>query len=143
MTTAPLPVEDIVSIQQLIALYSHTVDMPDQSLFPQVFTDDAVFDGRPCGSEVYSGRAAISAFFAQGKPPHPLVHHMTNCWVRAEGDEVLVKSKFLYRHPQDGSICLGDYDDVVVRTADGWRIAQRVVTPRDPPLQPGAQSMKQ
>jgi len=132
--------DDIVAIQQLIALYSHAVDMPDQRMFSQVFSDDAVFDGRPCGSEAYVGRGAIKAFFALGKPPHPLVHHMTNCWVREEEGRVLVKSKFLFRHPQDGSICLGDYDDEVIRTPEGWRISSRVVTPRDPPLQPGAEN---
>ena len=124
--------KDIVEIQQLVALYSHAVDGPDQSLFPLVFTEDAVFDGRPCGSPVYEGREAIAAWFALGKPPHPLAHHMTNCWVREQDGRVLVKSKFIYRRPVSGEICFGDYDDEVVRTADGWRIRRRIVTPRDP-----------
>jgi hypothetical protein len=132
---------DIVEIQQLIALYSHAVDMPDQSLFPQVFTEDAVFDGRPCGSPVYEGRAAIEAFFALGKPPHPLAHHMTNCWVREENGQALVRSKFIFRHPVYGEIHFGDYDDEVIRTGEGWRIRRRTVTPRDPPAQPGADDL--
>lgn len=130
--------KDIVEIQQLTALYSHAVDRADQSLFPLVFTEDAVFDGRPCGSPVYEGREAIAAWFALGKPPHPLAHHMTNCWVGEVDGRVAVKSKFIFRHPLDGSVCFGDYDDEVVHTADGWRIRRRLVTPRDPPAQPGA-----
>ena len=129
--------EDTIAIHQLIALYGHAVDMPDQSLLPEVFTQDAVFDGRPCGSEEHVGLAAICAFFALGKPPHPLVHHTTNCWVREHAGKVLVKAKFLYRNPVDGNICLGDYDDEVVKTPAGWRIRRRTVTPRDPPFQPG------
>jgi len=129
-------IKDIVEIQQLEALYSHAVDRPDQSLFPLVFTDDAVFDGRPCGSQRYAGRDAIAAWFALGKPPHPLAHHLTNCWVREENGRVLVSAKFIFRHPLDGSICFGDYDDEVVHTSGGWRIKHRLVTPRDPAAQP-------
>jgi len=134
-----MEIKDIVEIQQLEALYGHAIDMPDQSLFALVFTEDAIFDGRPCGSERYVGREAIAAWFGLGKPPHPLAHHMTNCWVREEDGRVLVRSKCIFRHPLDGSICFGDYDDEVVRTAHGWRIKLRVVAPRDPPatLQPG------
>lgn len=128
--------DDIVAIQQVQALYGHAVDFRDQSMLALVFTPDAVFDGRPCGSEIYRGLAAIEAFFALGKPPHPDAHLATNCWIREQGDRVLVKSKFLFRHPLDGTICFGDYDDEMVQVADGWRIASRLVTPRDPARQP-------
>ena len=125
--------QDIVEIQQVQALYSHAVDWPDQSLLARVFTDDAVFDGRAWGGDdLYQGLPAISAWFALGKPPHPKAHYMTNCWVYEEGGQVRVKSKCLFRHTEDGVIYLGDYDDVMERTADGWRIKHRVVTPRDP-----------
>jgi hypothetical protein len=128
--------KEIIEIQQLEALYSHAVDMPDQSLFPLVFTHDATFDGRPCGSELIEGRDAIAGWFALGKPPHPLAHHMTNCWVHQVDGRVLVKAKFIFRHPVDGNIGFGDYDDEVVRTAEGWRIKHRVVSPRDPQVPP-------
>jgi hypothetical protein len=36
------------------------------------------------------------------------------------------------RNPKDDSIYLGDYDDVMERTPDGWRIKHRIVTARDP-----------
>jgi hypothetical protein len=130
--------DDIVEIQQLIALYSHAVDMPDQSLFPLVFSEDGIFDGRPCGAELYEGREAISGYFALGKPPHPLAHHMTNCWVYEENGEIKVKSKCIFRHPLDGTICFGDYNDEVVRTASGWRIRRRTASPRDPAIPPDA-----
>ena len=128
-----LSLEDIVDIQQVEALYGHAVDRPDQSLFPRVFTNDAVFDGRPCGgNDFYQGIEAISAWFALGKPPHPQAHHMMNCWVYEDGGQVRVKAKWLVRNPKDGVIYLGDYDDVMERTADGWRIKHRIVTTRDP-----------
>jgi hypothetical protein len=50
---------DVVAIQQLVALYGHAVDAADQSMFPQVFTEDAVFDARASGWGLIEGRSAI------------------------------------------------------------------------------------
>ena len=129
--------DDIVAIQQVEALYGHAVDSPDQSLFALVFAEDAVFDGRPCGAEIFVGRAVIAAWFALGKPPHPFAHQATNCWIRESDGRLLVKSKCIFRHPLDGTVCFGDYDDEVVKTPDGWRIKLRIVSPRDPVVAPG------
>ncbi len=132
--------EDIVEIQQVQALYGHAVDWRDQSLLPKVFTQDAVFDGRPSAGEqeYYEGLDAISAWFGLGKPPHPLVHNMMNVWVYEQDGEVRVKAKWLVRALQDGQIYMGDYDDLMVRTPDGWRIKHRLVTTRDPGATYGA-----
>lgn len=128
-----LTTADITEIQQVEALYGHAVDWPDQSLLPKVFTKDGVFDCRPTGNDaVYKGLEAIQAWFGLGKPPHPLVHLMTNVWVYEEGGQVRVKSKWLVRNLRFNEIYMGDYDDVMERTPDGWRIKHRVCTSRDP-----------
>jgi hypothetical protein len=127
-----MDVRDIIEIYQLMGTYGHAVDFPDQSMLPLVFTEDASIDARPCGQEVYKGRATIAAWFALGKPPHPPAHHMTNPVVREEGGEVRVKSKWFFVRARDGTMVTGDYDDIVVRTAEGWRIKLRVMTPRFP-----------
>lgn len=125
--------QDIVEINQVQSLYGHAVDWPDQSLLPKVFTTDAVFDGRPCGgNDLYEGIDAISAWFALGKPPHPKVHHLMNCWVYEDAAQVRVKAKWIVRNPSNSVVTFGDYDDLMERTADGWRIKHRVVTTRDP-----------
>jgi hypothetical protein len=36
----------------------------------------------------------------------------------------------------NGTAASATYDDTVVRTSDGWRLAHRVITPRKSPLQP-------
>jgi ketosteroid isomerase-like protein len=129
--------QDIVDIQQVQSLYGHAVDWPDQSLLASVFTEDAIFDGRKAGKDsYYEGLAAISAWFGQGKPPHPKVHHVMNVWVYEEGGKVRVKAKWLVKSPADGNVYLGDYDDVMQRTPKGWRIKHRIVTARDPGLLP-------
>lgn len=124
--------QDIVDIQQLEALCHHAVDHHDQSMFPLVFTADARFDGRLCGGPLHEGLEAIMAYFALGKPPHPPTHHMTNCWVHEEAGQVRVKSKWMCPYPSTGLMYVGDNDDVVVRTADGWRIKERVASLRYP-----------
>jgi hypothetical protein len=119
---------DIVAIQQLEAFCHHAVDHADQSLLPGVFTADARFDGRKCGGPLCEGIDAIVAFFALGKPPHPPSHHMTNCWVYEEGGLVRVKMKWFVPQADGMRIYGGINDDVVVRTPEGWRIAERVAT---------------
>jgi hypothetical protein len=119
---------DIVDIYQLEALCHHAVDHEDQSLLHLAFTEDARFDGRKTGGDLHVGLDAIKAFFALGKPPHPAAHHMTNCWVREEDGRVLVKMKWMVPDPSTGLMVGGVNDDWVVRTDDGWRIAERVAT---------------
>lgn len=123
---------DIVEIQQLEAFCHHAVDHPDQSLFHLAFTADARFDGRLSGGPLCEGLEEIMAFFALGKPPHPPVHHMTNCWVREEEGEIRVKMKWMVPDPETGRFFGGENDDIVVRTPEGWRIKQRVATLRYP-----------
>jgi hypothetical protein len=125
-----LTTDDIVAIQQLEAFCHHAVDHNDQSLFGQVFTADARFDGRLCGGPLCVGLTEIEAFFALGKPPHPPAHHMTNCWVHENGGQVRVKMKWFVPNADGSQIFGGDNDDVVVRTDHGWRIAERVASLR-------------
>jgi hypothetical protein len=47
-----------------------------------------------------------------------------------------VKAKWLVKSSVDGSVYLGDYDDVMKRTPGGWRIKHRIVTARDPGMLP-------
>ena len=121
-----LSIQDIVEIQQLEAFCHHAVDFPDQSLFPQVFTENARFDSRLCGGPLCEGLDAIMAFFALGKPPHPASHHMTNCWVREEGGQMLVKMKWMVPDREIARMWGGENNDRVVRTDNGWRIQERV-----------------
>ena len=121
-----LSIQDIVEIQQLEAFCHHAVDFPDQSLFPQAFTQDARFDARLCGGPLCEGLEAIMAFFALGKPPHPASHHMTNCWVREEGEHVMVKMKWMVPDRTLARMWGGENNDRVIRTDSGWRIQERV-----------------
>jgi hypothetical protein len=121
--------QDITEIQQLLALYGHAADSPTPDLFEKVFSEDAVFRSGATGL-AYEGLAAIQAWFAQGKPPHPPAHQTTNVYAYVEGDTVRAKSKYLAINPKTGLPRVGDYNDVLVRTECGWRIRERVSSDR-------------
>jgi len=128
--------DDIVAIQQLMAFCHHAVDHAvdggNRDLLRLAFTEDARFDTRLCGGPLFEGIDDIIALFSEGRPPHPPSHHMTNCWVREVDGRVLVKMKWLVPDPESGRFYGGDNDDWVVRTADGWRIKERIVSNRYP-----------
>jgi hypothetical protein len=127
--------KDIVEIEQLMALYSHAVDNSDQGLLPLVFTEDAVWASAYTPPDMpenaYRGLPAIIEFFSLGIPPHSPTHQTMNVWVREENGQTLVRSKWI-AHPEEEKIWMGDYDDVVVRTPNGWRIKHRLVKIRFP-----------
>ena len=126
-----MTLSDIIEIQQLMSLYGHVVD-GDLTLLDQVFTDDAVFDVRLTGWGLLEGLEAIRAWFALGKPPHPPSHHQTNVHVyKAEG-KVHVRSKWIFISRKTDTLVSGDYNDIVVPTPLGWRIAHRSLLIRYP-----------
>ena len=109
-----LDTSDIVAIQQLEAFVHHAVDHEDQSLFHLAFTEDAVFDSTACGQSGsrFEGIEAIKAFFALGKPPHPALHHMTNCFVYEKDGQVMVRMKWLVPNPANESFFGGENIDI-------------------------------
>jgi hypothetical protein len=62
----------------------------------------------------------------------PTYHRMSNFVIAVDGDRATVRSyvqAVLMLQPDDSTNwvdALGHYDDVFVRTADGWRISERV-----------------
>lgn len=131
---------DIVAIEQVLALYGHAVD-GDLSLLDEVFTEGAVFDVRLTGWGLIEGREAIRAWFELGKPPHPPSHHLTNVYAYEADGETRARSKWLFVNRKTDTVVSGDYNDTLVHTPQGWRIAHRSLLIRHPenyrPSSPG------
>jgi hypothetical protein len=124
-----LDIHDLVAIQQLTAHYGHLVDAREFGRLGEIFSDDGAFDVTAYQAGRHEGLTAVIAFFERAS--HPPAHHATNLYVYEEGDETRALSK--YAVPSEGGKMFGgDYRDTFVRTANGWRIRERVVTARWP-----------
>jgi uncharacterized protein (TIGR02246 family) len=123
--------DDRQDISDLLVRYATGIDRRDWSLFRTVFTDDCELDYGEIGS--WSGVDAVAEFMEQVHAPagHTL-HRLTNQAIRVDGDKAAARTYI------DGLIMAGDnnsgvnaigfYDDEIVRTGDGWRIARRRYT---------------
>ncbi|MCX5063671.1 nuclear transport factor 2 family protein [Streptomyces sp. NBC_00201] len=129
-----LALEDRLAIIELVSLHGHLVDDGSLDRLEELFTADVVYDLTDFGQEPLSGVAAIQeAAWALGAA-NPVAHHVTNVVVTAWADgRAQVRSKGL-GVKADGSCGSVSYDDTVVRTADGWRISYRRLSPRRTPL---------
>lgn len=129
---------DIALIHQLLAMYGHTIDQRRWDEFAELFTDDATIDYRGGRGDVErSGREAVVAWFVELEDSHPPAHHVTNILVDVHAPPdgpVDVHSKFFAPFTRDGHVPRrlygGDYHDVVVRTADGWKFSHKQCIPR-------------
>ncbi|MFD9689329.1 nuclear transport factor 2 family protein [Kitasatospora sp. NPDC059088] len=126
--------EDRWAVVDLVSMHGHLVDDGDLDRLDEVFTVDAVYDLTEFGQEPLSGVAAVRAAARALGAGNPVAHHVTNVVVTAGADgRVQVRSKGLGVRA-DGSCGSVSYEDTVVRTADGWRISHRRVSPRRAPL---------
>ena len=124
----PIDTTDIVLIEQLAYKYGHLVDARAWPRFDELFVPDAVVDYTLVNApEVLTGLDAIVGYFESAN--HPAAHHVSNVWVEEHDGDVRVWSKFWAPYTRESHRPKrwfgGDYEDVVVHTAAGWRFARR------------------
>jgi 3-phenylpropionate/cinnamic acid dioxygenase small subunit len=129
---------DIVLIHQLIGRYGHLIDQREWDRFAELFLPDSTIDYRGgTGRVERSGRDEIVEWFRELEATHPQAHHVTNIVVDDDADpsgRVDVHSKFFAPFTRPGHepkrLYGGEYHDVVVKTADGWRFAHKQCIPQ-------------
>ncbi|MEY4948999.1 MAG: hypothetical protein RL698_1210 [Pseudomonadota bacterium] len=123
---------DRLEIADLLARYCRAIDTLDWDLLDRVFIDDASIDYSSSGGttgrypEVRTWLAGVLPAFAMRQ------HLVTNLEVELDGDRATSRC-CLYnpmgRARSDGPVQLffvgGTYEDELVRTPSGWRIARR------------------
>lgn len=124
---------DIVDIQQLMALYTHLLDNREFGRLGEVFADDAQADYSSGGvTRRFTGLHDIVAFLSSANASS--AHHISNVFVYEQDGTVCVRTKFFvpYTRPHHDPHRWygGDYEDVLIRTSDGWRIRRRTVAAR-------------
>ena len=124
--------EDREAIGALLAEYRRALDAKDFVAYADLFGDDGEFviDGR-----TVRGRAEILAMLAELQSTGALSeaagddrHLVANVQIAVDGDRATAQSTWVYLTREgDGPhlALVGHYDDVLRRTAAGWRFARR------------------
>jgi 3-phenylpropionate/cinnamic acid dioxygenase small subunit len=123
--------EDRQDIADLLVRYATGIDRRDWPLFRTVFTDDCELDYGEIGS--WKGVDAVTDFMEKvhALAGHTL-HRLSNHVITVDGDRAMARTYIdaliMVGDNQSGVNGVGFYDDALVRTADGWRVARRKFT---------------
>jgi hypothetical protein len=125
-------VSERLAVSEVLDEYARGVDSRDWDLVVSTFTDDAYLDytafGGPKGTrdEVIGWISNALTGFVMSQ------HHITNRHITIEGGEAVVAAELLAimgmtSDPGKMSMMFtgGTYNDRLVRTPDGWKIASR------------------
>ncbi|KHO20184.1 polyketide cyclase [Mycolicibacterium setense] len=119
-------------IVDVLIRYATGIDRRDWPLFRTAFTDDCVLDYGDIGC--WTGVDAVTEFMDQS---HAMaghtMHRLSNHAIAVDGDtataRTYVDALIMAQDNTSGVNAVGFYDDELVRTAGGWRIARRRFTP--------------
>lgn len=122
---------DRQDISDLLVRYATGIDRRDWPLFRTVFTDDCELDYGEIGR--WTGVDAVAGFMEQvhALAGHTL-HRLSNQAITVDGDHATARTYIdgliLAADNNSGVNAIGFYDDEMVRTPAGWRIARRRYT---------------
>ena len=122
---------DKEQIAEVLIRYATGIDSKDWPLLRSCWTDEIDVDYQQLGR--FTSADALTDVMRQlHENMGPTYHRMSNFVIAVDGDRATVRSyvqAVLMLQPDDSANwvdALGHYDDVFVRTADGWRISERV-----------------
>jgi hypothetical protein len=122
---------DKEQIAEVLIRYATGIDSQDWPLLRSCWTDEIDVDYQQLGR--FTSADALTDVMRQlHENMGPTYHRMSNFVIAVDGDRATVRSyvqAVLMLQPDDSTNwvdALGHYDDVFVRTADGWRISERV-----------------
>lgn len=123
----PTAVEDKEAIRELFAEYSFRMDEFRFAELGALFTADGVWRApyaTACGPD------EIAALMAANIPAEPKrKHFVMNSLIRLDGDRAEARTAYLVVLKPAGAGLMpsvaGTYEDVLVRTPDGWRFRER------------------
>jgi len=131
-----LPVEDRLSIHDLIARYSRGLDTQRRAEFLGVFWEDGVLDSSLAGGE-FVGQAGIAEWYdrvhreAEFEPFLWGQHRPANVIIEPVADDTAqVWCQFELLTRLDGApriAAYGEYEDTVTKRGGEWRFARRVI----------------
>ena len=127
-----LTAQDYADIQQLYWQYNQGADFRDAALFVSAFSDDAVFRAGPLQ---LTGKDELTAWRGErdagGSGDNGRRHWNSSYRITPSSDGAEGRVYWLLVDVSSGQpkhIGSGYYDDTYVKTPDGWRIKQRVLS---------------
>jgi 3-phenylpropionate/cinnamic acid dioxygenase small subunit len=127
---------DKQEIVELLYTYAAGLDSRDWELLGSVFVEDGVADYTHLELGVNTGREAIVGLCRDTLVNFDATQHLIgNPLVVLAGDRATARCSFQAQHRLVGApggdnfIVAGTYEDELVRTPDGWRIARRTLIP--------------
>ncbi|MEN3265269.1 TIGR03564 family F420-dependent LLM class oxidoreductase [Pseudonocardia sp.] len=120
---------DRVAIHELLALHGHLADDRRAEDLGLLLTLDAVYDVQSFGLGNIEGLPAIQDVHRQRPWDQPIGHHVINVVIDERPDGTISVRSTGLSVMADGTAGTCTYDDVVVKTDAGWRIARRRVLP--------------
>ena len=131
MTMTLQEISDRFELNDLVVRYSSAVDRMDWDLYESLFTADAVIDYTEVGG-VRGSPAEVRKWLSEVLPGFPVFQHLVaNMEFTIEGDAATGRTMLFNpmgidtRHGVQVAFVGLWYRDRFVRTADGWRFAER------------------
>jgi 3-phenylpropionate/cinnamic acid dioxygenase small subunit len=131
MALSPQELSDRTEIMDTLIRYAQAIDTKDFDLLADVFTPDAQVDYTTSGG-IAGKYPEIRAWLERALTPFPsYLHALSNTTYRFENGSAYTRTYFVnpMAYPSDGGLhtftVYGYYVDRLVRSADGWRIAER------------------
>jgi hypothetical protein len=120
---------DRLEIDELLTRYATAIDSKNFDLLDDVFMPDGRADYTSAGG-IAGDFPTVKAWLAEVLPHFPQYQHVVgNRKVALDGDTATSVSAFfnpMVMKNGDTFFCGGEYHDQLVRSGDGWRIAERV-----------------
>jgi uncharacterized protein (TIGR02246 family) len=126
--------DDQVAIEQLLNRYCHKLDRGEIDAVLELFAEDAVLVPEYEGGARHEGREAVRAWYTRYAATtiaavRGLRHKISTAMIDVDGDQATaacyLDADSINRTSGKRSIVGGRYEDRLVRTAAGWRIAER------------------
>jgi SnoaL-like domain len=136
VTYTPGQLADRTEIHDLIVRYGWAIDTRDWSLLDTCFTEDAYVDYSSNPGGIEGPYREVRGWLEQTLAAFAVMQHlMVNIDIRVDGDRATARTMVVNpmgaktrEGPPHFFYLGGRYDDDIVRTTDGWRIAKRVET---------------
>jgi SnoaL-like domain len=109
---------------KLIARYANANDLARWDEVVALYVEDGVMVRPTAPDAPLQGRSAILAAF-QGRPPRRTRHVCSNVVITVDGPDSASGVSAMILFQPDAAPLAGSFHDRFVRTAEGWRFAER------------------